>query len=297
MKFVETKTLLLICALLCGALALTLSCREGDGGDGDGDSDADGDIDGDADGDVDGDADGDTDGDGDSDADGDPPACEATTPEGLAACVDGDNYQMLLEQAAVMRPPDTELWQQTQDLCANELAAAGFTVELHTYATGVNVIGRIEGLSSPQSQVMLSAHYDHIPGCQGADDNATGVAGVLEAARVLGSARYGRTVALACWDEEEPQDATGDFSKGSRAYAADARGRGDQIMVSAVFEMIGFADDNPGSQMLPEGIGLLFPDQVAQVQAGDYRGDFIALAADSGAAPFYTAFERHAQTF
>ena len=82
-------------------------------------------------------------------------------------------------------------------------ASLGYTVEREAYGTGVNVIGVLDGTSAPAEQVVISAHYDSVANCPGADDNGSGVAGVLEAARVLSTSQHKRTLVVACWDEEE----------------------------------------------------------------------------------------------
>ena len=53
--------------------------------------------------------------------------------------------------------------------------------------TSQNVIGTLEGTHPQQGIVYIGGHYDSVPGAQGANDDASGVAGVLEAARVLGT--------------------------------------------------------------------------------------------------------------
>lgn len=188
--------------------------------------------------------------------------------------VDSARYQADLLRITGIRPPGTPHWRVVQNLCADRLRHLGYSVELQHYGTGVNVIGRRDGVRKPSEQVLLSAHYDGTPDCPGADDNATGVAGVLEAARVLAMQEHDRTLVVACWDEEE----TGLI--GSDAYAVRARERGDDIKITYVFEMIGYRSDAPGSQTLPAGLDLAFPKQVRQIRNNESRGDFIAVVRD-----------------
>jgi len=165
-----------------------------------------------------------------------------------------------------------------QDLCAQRLADLGFAVERFDYGSGVDVIGVKAGTEIPAERVLVSAHYDSVPDCPGADDNGSGVAGLLETARVLAAGTFARTLVAACWDEEE------DGLIGSAAYAARAQATGEQILGHYVFEMIGTFDDTPGSQELPDGLEILFPAEVAQLEAEGFRGDFIALIHDPGSA-------------
>ncbi|MCA9573680.1 MAG: M20/M25/M40 family metallo-hydrolase, partial [Myxococcales bacterium] len=157
----------------------------------------------------------------------------------LMACVDRARYVAELEFIAAPRTPGSPRWGAVQARCAEVFKEAGFAVELQGYGTGVNVLGVRAGAGAPEERVVVSAHYDHIDSCPGADDNATGVAGVLELARALAHAELSRTVVLACWDEEELG------RRGSIAYAAAASAASEVITAAYVFDMIGYASDEP----------------------------------------------------
>jgi Zn-dependent M28 family amino/carboxypeptidase len=193
-------------------------------------------------------------------------------------CVGSSHYLEDLNFIAQPRPPKSTHWQEVQDLCANRLATLGFQVERQQYASGVNVIGVRPGSSATAERVLISAHYDHIAGCAGADDNASGLAGTLEAARVLASGSFSRTLVAACWDEEERG------MLGSQAYVTRAQGVGESIELALVMDMIGFKSDAPNSQTMPTGFDLAFPAQVAKLKANQSRADFIVVVADEAAA-------------
>lgn len=222
---------------------------------------------------------------GDKDVSTDDTAPADTTCTGAPAdCVEATRYAEDLEAFAILRAPGTEGWQEVQDACAEELERLGFAVERQDYGTGINVIGRQEGTAAAPRTVVVSAHYDHLDDCVGADDNATGVAGVLEVARVLAGRSHANDLVVACWDEEESG------LVGSLAYAGEASAQGEDIAVAFSLEMIGYTDDAVDSQTLPAGFDILFADAAAEVAANDSRGDFIALIADEGAAAATTAF-------
>ena len=203
--------------------------------------------------------------------------CGASSPAAVAACVREADLMRDLTQIATPRPPASAHHDAVRDLCAERFAALGYTVERFDYGTGVNVLGVKPGVDASAPRVIVSAHYDHVSACPGADDNGTGVAGVLEAARVLSTGRFQRTLVVACWDEEERG------LIGSQAYARRAQAAGEAIAVAYVFEMIGFRSTAPDTQRLPTGLNLVFPRQAAQIRENDNRGDFITLIADEGA--------------
>ncbi len=195
----------------------------------------------------------------------------------LVAAVDVSRYGADLELVArgPRQSPDGENWQATQDRCAEVFLAAGMQVTRQPIAgDGVNVIGVLPGLTRPDEQILLGAHYDSEFACNGADDNASGVAGVLEAARVLGARRFERSLVFICFDAEE-------YSLlGSTEYALRARAAGHDIRGALVLEMIGYRDTRPGSQRLPEGISLAFPVVADAIAARENRADFLFYAAD-----------------
>jgi hypothetical protein len=207
---------------------------------------------------------------------GEPDPC-AASPQALADCIDPAAYAEDLQFIADVRTPGTPHWQAVQDLCADRLSELGYEVVLMDYGTGVNVVGRRLGKTSPEQIVLVAAHYDHISDCRGADDNASGVAATLEIARLLARAEFDRTVHVACWDEEE------DGLIGSEAYVAAATAAGDDIVVDFNFDMIAFTSTAENSQTVPVGFELVFSEAYAELEANQFRGDFIAIVGSSKA--------------
>lgn len=203
-------------------------------------------------------------------------ACSGASPS-PAEQVDRTAFEADLAAIAGPRSPRTPHWQEVQDLCAERFATLGFTVERHAYATGINVIGVRPGTAKPEERVLVSAHYDSVANCAGADDNGTGLAGTLEVARVLSREPHARTLVVACWDEEERG------LIGSSAYAARAKAAGEQIVLALVFEMIGYRSSAPMSQKTDASLEAVFPDAAAQISANQYRGDFALVVNDETA--------------
>jgi hypothetical protein len=208
-------------------------------------------------------------------------------PDAAPPTVESQRFVDDLAAISMSRPPASVHWQATQDFCATRLEQLGFTVERHRYATGVNVIGVLPG-TSPE-RVYVSAHYDSVNQCAGADDNASGVAGTLEAARVLAGTAHRRTLAVACWDEEERG------LVGSRAYAMRAKAAGEAVAASFVFEMIGYRSSAPNSQRTDPNLDAVFPMQSAAIAANEYRGDFILIIHDTASTTAVANFDARAR--
>lgn len=103
--------------------------------------------------------------------------------------------------------------------------------------TGRNVYGVQLGTQYPNKQYIICAHYDDMPSgsiAPGADDNASGTAAVIEAARVFTQYYSKYTIIYALWDEEEQG------LIGSNYYAQQAYNAGDSIMGVVNLDMIAF---------------------------------------------------------
>ena len=215
--------------------------------------------------------------------------CASADAATIRGCVDADRWADDLRHVAQARPPGSPHHLRVQVRCAEVFEEWGYEVEIDRYATGTNVLGTRPGRDPAAPYVLVGAHYDHIPGCEGADDNASGTAGVLELARALAGVPAERTLKLACWDEEERG------LVGSRSWAARARARGDLVFVYFNFDAIAFTDPRPHTQRVPTGLGVLFPGDMERLNARGERADFIAIIADAGATPHAERLAAHAE--
>jgi Zn-dependent M28 family amino/carboxypeptidase len=161
----------------------------------------------------------------------------------------------------VLRPPALHA---AERYIADTLRALGYAVARQNYeAQGVdcaNLEVAIEGSARASEIVLAGAHYDTVPGSPGADDNASGVAAVLELARLLREAGPARTIKLVAFvNEEPPFFFWGEM--GSKVYARASRARGDDIRVMLSLEMLGCYSDEKGSQAYPPLLGYFYPAQ------------------------------------
>ena len=87
--------------------------------------------------------------------------------------------------------------------------------------------------------ILVGAHYDTVTNSPGADDNASGVAALLELSRLLSTAKPKCTLRFVAFVNEEPPFFQGD-DMGSMVYSRAARRRGDDIRLMLCLETIGF---------------------------------------------------------
>jgi Zn-dependent M28 family amino/carboxypeptidase len=123
-----------------------------------------------------------------------------------------------------------------------------------------NLIGQI-GNPLADSTVILGAHFDAVEGAPGADDNGSGVAVLLESARILAQAPLRSRLLICAFNLEELN------MIGSSHFARKLKAAGTPIEAMISLEMVGYADSRPGSQQYPAGLRWFYPD----------RGDFIGV--------------------
>jgi hypothetical protein len=131
--------------------------------------------------------------------------------------------------------------------------------------SGTNILAEQRGVRFPNQKFILCAHYDATAEdtrdsiAPGADDNATGVAAVLEAARLLSHYQIDYTVLYALWDCEEIG------TIGSDVYAVAARARDDSILGVINLDMIGTDASNDSLMRVGRGTAQEIADTVAQI--------------------------------
>lgn len=138
---------------------------------------------------------------------------------------------------------------------AGELTQAGGSVSEQRYRVENrsfhNVIARF-GPDTPE-RIVVGAHYDAFGALPGADDNASGVAGLIELARLLGARSPALRIDLVAFSTEEPPY-FGTTGMGSSVHALSLRKENARVRAMLSLEMIGYFSDERGSQHFPAGI-------------------------------------------
>jgi len=180
--------------------------------------------------------------------------------------------------------------EQAAQYIQDEFASTGAEVEVQPVAVEEakyrNIIAHFGPKTGPL--LIIGAHYDsygdvnagarfakgyslrtHTPG---ADDNASGIAGLIELAHLLGKSPQRRPIELVAYTLEEPPHFR-TKNMGSAWHARSVRKAGQNVQMMLSLEMIGYFSDRPDSQAYPlPGMASLYSD----------RGDFIALVGKFG---------------
>ena len=158
-----------------------------------------------------------------------------------------------------------------------ELTGYGYVVREQVYSaenqTYRNIIAARDGRGNKDKVIIVCSHYDSVSGSPGADDNASGVAGLLELARLISQGYPGKTVEFIATVNEEPPWFTTQ-GMGSLVYAKEARGNKKDIEAVLCLESIGFYSEGKDSQGYPLFLKPFYPD----------KGNFIAVVSNLASA-------------
>ncbi len=170
------------------------------------------------------------------------------------------------------------------------LTKTGFNVTTQNYpAAGItvkNIEAEQPGVAFAEEIVIIGAHYDSVIGSPGANDNASGIACILEVARLIASKKLKRTVRVAAFANEEPPFFQTSLM-GSRVSASRSRQRNEKIVAMLSIETIGYYSEIPGSQHYPFPFSFFYPN------TGNFIGFVSNLSSRKLLQKVMASFRRH----
>ncbi|MCX7770863.1 MAG: M28 family peptidase [Proteobacteria bacterium] len=181
---------------------------------------------------------------------------------------------------------NTNALKRAEGFIASKLKEYGYKPEYQTYTLDglfyhKNIFVEILGNKFPNDIFVIGAHYDTVIGTPGADDNASGVAVLLEIARLIRNKKFDYTIHLVAFTLEEPPFfMTEDM--GSYRYAKDLKNKGINVLGMISLEMVGFFTDRKKSQSYPlPFMNLFYPKE----------GNFIAIVSNRESKDFLDMVE------
>ena len=164
---------------------------------------------------------------------------------------------------------ERNVWRNgTLDAAADTIEAtfreSGYAVSSQAFKSREKTVRNLEveitGDSLAEEIIVIGAHYDTVMDSPGANDNASGIAALLEIARLLKEKPLARSVRFVAFaNEEAPFFYTGEM--GSHLYAKRAHERGEQIIAMISLETLGYYSDAAGSQHYPNPVyAWLYPN-------------------------------------
>jgi len=166
----------------------------------------------------------------------------------------------------------------------------GFYTEKQTFSynslTGINITGRKPGMKAEDRTIVIDAHYDGVAGSPAADDNGSGVVGMMEAARILRQYNFEHSLRFIGFDFEEAG------LIGSQRYVQSYIKSYEKLEGILNLEMIGFYSNKKNSQTVPTGFNLLFPQAYQQLVNDTFKGNFIVVCGNTNSASLNTAYTK-----
>jgi hypothetical protein len=217
--------------------------------------------------------------------------------EGVTKQVDSTRLRKTLERiyGARNRTADLQHTQTVKTFIADQFAASPLEVVKqefrHQDYDTYNIIGHIPGVYGGSKRIILCAHFDTWKDSPGADDNGSGVAGLLEAARVLAGRQFGYAIDFIAFDLEE------EGAVGSQAYLL-SKDTGEPDIEGVInLDMIGSYSEQANSQQVPGEFCTLFPQACHTLRADQYRANFILNAGNRSSQTISGAFSRNASRY
>lgn len=215
-------------------------------------------------------------------------AAHESTPERLRAVV-----KKLSSEIGARNLQHYSALNATADYIESELQHAGYSPQRQTFEVAGfachNLIAELPGKVQPEKILIVGAHYDSCLTTPGANDNATGVAGLLEVANQLVNTEPDCTIRFVAWTNEEPPYFQREQQMGSLVHARRCHQENEDIIGVIALETMGYFNDEPGSQHYPPLLAPLYPD----------TGNFIGFVSNLQSAAFLrkavASFKRHTE--
>ena len=218
-------------------------------------------------------------------------AGQSTAPLPVLAAPDTARLERDVRRLSVIRHPDAapEALHDAEEFIAAELGATGLRVQRQAFRYRQrefhNVVATRDGSDPARPWIVVGAHFDSTPHTPGADDNASGVAALLEIARLLERFAPAATVQFVGFNLEEIQQLVPPtYRIGSKAYVKWLTDQVARVAGAFVLEMVGFTGPN---QRVPAAVQL--------VKKVPSEGTFLAAVGDGNSKHLLRAMERAAE--
>lgn len=170
-------------------------------------------------------------------------------------------------------------------------AKQGFQV---SNVKGENIIGELRSSRPGAKTLVVGAHYDAVKGSPGLDDNATGVAALMEIATILSKYNFGYNIKFVAFDLEETLENVPDARgiEGSAAFVNKGGiAREENIAGFINLDMLGYYSQESNSQFFPEELKAVFPEIYDRIEKDKFRGNFLLVISNVASAALYNTLQ------
>jgi hypothetical protein len=192
--------------------------------------------------------------------------------------VDRDRLKAYLTELSIERYTEAQK-QAARDYIKSVLSHNHWEIEEHPFPGGINIIARQPNRPNQAGEILVGAHYDTVQGTPGADDNATGIAALLELSQTFQNYQAPQALTLVFFDLEEAG------AIGSSAYTNESQNLA-QLNGAIILEMLGYTCHTPRCQWIPPELNVQPPSD---------QGDFLSIIGDQEHAYLLDSFDRQTQ--
>ncbi len=193
-----------------------------------------------------------------------------------------------------------EALERAEAYITSELEGYGYVLRRQAFSVEGERVANLEAKlpNDTEQVVVVGAHYDSAHDTPAANDNGSGVAALLEVARVLSGRKFARELRFVAFTNEEPPYFQTELM-GSWQYARECSERDEQVVAMLSLETLGYYSDEPGSQQYPPVASWFYPSrgdflafvgnlpsrQLARRSVGAFRNSGAQLPSEGGALP------------
>ena len=184
---------------------------------------------------------------------------------------------------------------EVRNLIEERFASLGLSVKIDKFDyegySAANISAYKTGMRRINDLYGIGAHFDSVEDSPGAEDNGSGIAIMLEAARILSAHWYNGSLAFLGFDlEEEGLIGSGHYVENAIPDIADIQG-------VIVLDQVGYFNSEPNSQTVPEGTDQVFPEFYNTVSQYEFKGDFVWNIANEYSQELAAEFTQSALSF
>jgi Zn-dependent M28 family amino/carboxypeptidase len=173
--------------------------------------------------------------------------------------------------------------ERVRNYLTQQLELVQLSPRLESFEQGVNIIAERPGTNPKAGSIVLATHYDTVLNSPGADDNASGVAVVLEMARLFAEKPTPRTLKIVFFDQEEVG------LLGSFAFTGKPENL-TNLQAAIILDMVGYACHTPGCQTYPQGLNVTPILEASGIEFPD-RGEFLTVVGEVQNLPLLKIFQ------
>lgn len=194
------------------------------------------------------------------------------------------HFDLILNTEKPRHYKNVEVLDTVAERIRNEFSKYTLHTGMQEYPAEGNIYKNVFASFGPENGevIVIGAHYDVCGEQDGADDNASGVAGIMELARLLKDQPLAYRIELVAYTLEEPPFFRTE-KMGSYVHAKSLFDKKQAVKGMISLEMIGYYAEEPGSQSYPlKAMKWIYGD----------TGDYITLATNSFSGSFATQFKK-----